>query len=61
MKALLSRLVREDKGQDIIEYALLAAGISVVTIPIVPLIGTTLNTVYSNINTQVSNLPGGGS
>ena len=61
MNDLLHRLVREETGQDIIEYALLAAGISVVTIPIVPQIGTTLNTVYGNVNTQVKTLPGGGS
>jgi len=54
----MRRLVREDKGQDVIEYALLAAGIAVVLIPTVPLIGTALNGVYGNINTQVGALPG---
>ncbi|MGQ0732340.1 MAG: Flp family type IVb pilin [Acidobacteriota bacterium] len=61
MKALFGRLIREEKGQDIIEYALLAAGISVVTIPTVPLIGQTLNSVYTNLNTEVGKLPGGAS
>jgi pilus assembly protein Flp/PilA len=60
MKTLLSRLVREEKGQDIIEYALLAAAISVVAIPTVPAIGTAVNTAYSNIQTQVESLPGVG-
>ena len=49
MKTLLSRLIREEKGQDIIEYALLAAAISVVAIPTVPAIGTAVNSAYSNI------------
>lgn len=61
MKTLLTRLVREEKGQDIIEYALLAAAISVVAIPTVPAIGTAVNGAYDNIKGQVQTLPGGGS
>ncbi len=61
MKALLSRLVREEKGQDVIEYALLAAGISVVVIPTVPAIGSAVDNVYKDINTKVNALPGAGS
>ncbi|MCC7178319.1 MAG: Flp family type IVb pilin [Acidobacteria bacterium] len=57
MKNLLKRLVSEDRGQDVIEYALLAAGISIVLIPTVPAIGQTLDAVYGNINTEVGNLP----
>ena len=57
MKSLLKRLVSEEQGQDVIEYALLAAGIAIVLIPTVPLIGTALNGVYGNINTQVGLLP----
>jgi Flp pilus assembly pilin Flp len=57
MKNLLKRLVSEDRGQDVIEYALLAAGISIILIPTVPAIGTALNAVYGNINTQVGLLP----
>jgi Flp pilus assembly pilin Flp len=58
MKSLLKRLMSEEQGQDVIEYALLAAGIAIVLIPTVPLIGTALNGVYGNINTQVRALPG---
>ena len=58
MKSLLKRLLSEDQGQDVIEYALLAAGIAIVLIPTVPLIGTALNGVYGNINTEVRSLPG---
>ena len=57
MKNLLKRLVSEERGQDVIEYALLAAGISVVLIPTVPLIGDALALVYGNIQTQVESLP----
>ena len=58
MKALLTRLVREEKGQDVIEYALLAAAISVVAIPTVPAIGSQVNNAYANINSKVTSIPG---
>ena len=58
MKALLTRLVREEKGQDVIEYALLAAAISVVAVPTVPAIGTAVNNAYVNINSKVQSIPG---
>ena len=56
MKNLLKRLVTEERGQDVIEYALLAAGISIIVIPTVPLIGTALNLVYVRVNTAVGNI-----
>jgi len=59
MKHLMKRLLSEDQGQDVIEYALLAAGIGLAVIPIVPGIGTALATVYENISTAVGTLPTG--
>jgi Flp pilus assembly pilin Flp len=56
MKNLLKRLLAEEKGQDVIEYALLAAGISIVAIPTVPAIGTAVNAVYVRINTAVGGI-----
>ena len=56
MKTLLNKLVREEQGQDVIEYALLAAGISIVVIPTVPVIGTTLDAVYVKISTAVKGI-----
>ena len=58
MTELMRRLIVEEQGQDVIEYALLAAGIAIVLIPTVPLIGAALNGVYGNIDTQVRTLPG---
>lgn len=52
------RLVREDSGQDVIEYALIAAAISVIAIPIIPAIGTTVLNVWTAISTKVAGLPG---
>lgn len=58
MKNLLKRLVSEDRGQDVIEYALLAAGISIVVIPIAPFIGDQLTIAYNSVLagvTQINN------
>ncbi len=60
MKDLLKRLVREEQGQDVIEYALLAAGIGVALIPTIPLLGNALQGVYGNITGQVTTIGGGG-
>jgi Flp pilus assembly pilin Flp len=56
MKTLLNKLVRDEQGQDVIEYALLAAGISVMVIPIVPDIGDRLVVVYTRILGDVNGI-----
>ena len=53
---LLNRLFREEEGQDLIEYVLLAAGIAVVLIPTVPLLGAALNTKYQTVTTSVTGI-----
>ena len=47
MKNLLVRFVREEEGQDIIEYSLLAAFISISAWVILGSIGSNVNTIYS--------------
>lgn len=59
MKNLFTRFVREDQGQDLIEYALLAGFISLVAVTAITNVGTGVNKVYGNINTQVASIPGG--
>ncbi len=56
MKTLLKKLVQDDHGQDVIEYALLAAGISIIVIPTVPAIGTTVDAVYDRISLAVADI-----
>jgi Flp pilus assembly pilin Flp len=53
MKGLMVRFVREDEGQDLIEYALLATVIALVVFVGASLAGTSLNTWYANISTTV--------
>jgi len=49
MKNLFNRFVREESGQDIIEYALLAAFISIVAWAILVNIGGDVKTIYSAV------------
>jgi Flp pilus assembly pilin Flp len=49
MKNLFVRFVREDEGQDIIEYAMLAAFISISGYLIMQSIGTNVNSVYTKV------------
>ena len=53
MMNLINRFVREDAGQDLIEYALLAGFISLVAVAAITTTGTSLNTLFSNVSTQV--------
>ena len=59
MKALFNRFVREDAGQDLIEYALLAGFISLVAVTAITNVGTGVNAVYTNIDGQVKSIPTG--
>jgi Flp pilus assembly pilin Flp len=55
MKGLMVRFVREDEGQDLIEYALLATVIAMAVFVGASFAGTQLNTWYNNIGTTVGN------
>jgi pilus assembly protein Flp/PilA len=59
MKNVFLRFVRDDQGQDLIEYALLAGFISLVAVVAITNVGTGVNGVYSNIESQVEAIPGG--
>ena len=54
MTNLFNRFVREDEGQDIIEYALLAAFISIVAWLILVQIGTDVSDIYTDVQTTTS-------
>ena len=54
MKNILVRLMRDDEGQDLIEYALLAGFISLVAVAAITTVGTNVNTVYTNVGTKVA-------
>ena len=55
MKRLFDRLVREEEGQDLIEYALLAAFIALACIAAMQLVGNGINTLFTKVNTDLTN------
>jgi len=61
MTRVIDRLLREDAGQDLIEYALLAAFVSIIAIAAITSIGTSVNVWYGGFDTQIKTIPGGGS
>ena len=54
MKKLIARFVREDEGQDLIEYAFLAVFIGLAVTAGLTAVATGINTQMSNIGSQVS-------
>jgi pilus assembly protein Flp/PilA len=53
LKPLLSRFWTDETGATAIEYGLIAAGISLAIIAAVNLLGGTLNTDFTSINTSL--------
>ena len=54
----LRRLVRDEEGQDLIEYALLATFVSLVAIAGAALLGTALNSWYDTVEDTVTSASG---
>ena len=55
MKNLISRFSKDESGATAIEYGLIAAGIGVVIIGGLKVLGPTLSTKFKDISTEVSN------
>jgi len=53
MKNVMVRFLKDESGATAIEYGLIAAGISVVIIGAVQTLGSTLNTTFGDINTEM--------
>ena len=53
MNNLITRLVKDTEGQDLIEYALLAALIALAAVTAMTNLGTAINTKFSNISTSL--------
>jgi Flp pilus assembly pilin Flp len=61
VKNLVARLVGDEEGQDLIEYALLASFVCLVAIAGAKFVGTALNNWYSVVATNVSGAAGSAS
>jgi pilus assembly protein Flp/PilA len=53
MKQLIVRFVRNDEGQDLIEYVLIGTLVSIAVVLGATALGTNLNTWYNNMATWV--------
>jgi Flp pilus assembly pilin Flp len=53
MKQLINQLWQQDEGQDIAEYAVMLAVILVIVVGTIRLIGTSSNTVFSEVGSTI--------
>jgi pilus assembly protein Flp/PilA len=53
MKNLFSKFVREEAGQDLIEYALLAGLISLVCVAAITAAGQKVSTLFDNVQNAI--------
>ena len=58
LQNLFARLVRDEQGQDLIEYALLATFVSLVAIGGASLLGSALNNWYGQVASRVNTAAG---
>jgi pilus assembly protein Flp/PilA len=61
LQNLFTRLYRDEQGQDLIEYALLATFVSLVAIGGATLLGTALNNWYDAVSQNVDTAAGSAS
>jgi pilus assembly protein Flp/PilA len=54
MKEWIARFLKNESGATAIEYGLIAAGISVAIIVAVNTIGTSLNTGFTSVSSQIN-------
>ncbi len=50
MTTVIRRFIRDEAGQDMIEYSLLAAFISIIAYTTVQAIGGDVSSIYTNVN-----------
>ena len=53
MKNLISTFLKNESGATAIEYALIAAGISIAIITVVGTLGSKLSAIFTNITTKL--------
>jgi len=55
MRNMFEKFLRDESGATAIEYALIAAGISVAIITVVNTLGSTLKTTFTNVKNSLAN------
>jgi len=63
MKNLLLKLkvMKDTRGQDLIEYALMAGFVAVAAGAIMPAVSTSISTIFSKVQSLLNNASNGGS
>lgn len=61
MLELFAALWKDETGQDLAEYALLLAFIAIAVVVTLPILGSTINSIFSNIQGSLEAAPGAGS
>ncbi len=56
MKSLVARFAKDESGATAIEYGLIAAGIALAIIVIVGQLGETVNTKFTDVNTELNKM-----
>jgi pilus assembly protein Flp/PilA len=57
MKALIVRFVRQEEGQNLVEYALLAGLVAIVAIAVLGEVGTNVNTIFTSVRDALAKVP----
>jgi Flp pilus assembly pilin Flp len=55
MKTLLANFVKDEQGQDLIEYTLLLAFVALASAALFTSAGTSVNAIWKNANANLSN------
>jgi Flp pilus assembly pilin Flp len=59
LKSYVNSFLKEEDGQDLVEYALLLAFIALGAIAVLTNVQKSLNAVWTNVNTQLGKAPKG--
>ncbi|MDD3307385.1 MAG: Flp family type IVb pilin [Acetobacterium sp.] len=54
MKNVLTRMMREENGQGLVEYGLIIAGIALAAIAAIWLLGPQISAFFTNIGTELA-------
>ena len=60
MKAILIRLLRDEQGQDLVEYALIVAAVGLALITTVNQFSTAIVSLYSSLTQGLASIGAGG-
>ena len=54
MRELISKFIRDEEGQDLVEYALLLVFLALAAIAVLPTLGSSVNRVFSQSNSSLN-------